>query len=135
MSLSSTIATGTLVGSLLAVGVYATTGPPDRAATTVPVAPTFAPVPTPTVTHLAGCRAPAKLEHGVCVTHEPGPVVVLPAAPRSSGTGTSSSGRSRPATKAPTSDPVAGDDHEDDESDEPEDHDGDEDHGGDHEDD
>lgn len=136
MSLSSTIATGTLVGGLLAVGVYVATGPSDQAATKVSVAPSFAPVPTPTVTHLADCVKPAKLEKGVCVTHKPGPTVTLPAARPASSSGGSSAGRTRPAATSPTGPAVGNDtdEHEDDESDEPEDH-GDEDDGGDDEDD
>lgn len=136
MSLSTTIATGTLLGGLLAVGVYTATAPADQSSVRVPVAPTFAPVPTPTVTRLAGCTAPAKLEHGVCVTHRPGPTVTLPATVRpATGTSSSSGRTSRPA--APTAGPVVADDREDEGEDhEDEDH-GDEDHedGEDHEDD
>ncbi|QKE84354.1 hypothetical protein [Arthrobacter sp. NEB 688] len=150
MSLSTTIATGTLVGGLLAVGVYAATAPSGQVAASVKVAPSSAPVPTPTVTHLAGCRKPAKLEHGVCVTHVPGPTVTLPAAVPAAApartvalrTSAPTTGPTRrPATtQAPTTGPTAaddgdedeGEDHGDDEHDD-EDH-GDEDHGGEHDD-
>lgn len=149
MSLTTTIATGTLVGGLLAVGVYAATAPSDQVAATVKVAPSYPPVPTPTVTHLAGCTKPAKLEHGVCVTHVPGPTITLPArvvaaAPARTVSQRTSAPTTGPvqrpaATHAPTTGPTAGDDDGDDEGedhgDEHEDHDGDEDHGGEHDDD
>ncbi|MGG5257428.1 hypothetical protein [Phycicoccus avicenniae] len=133
MSLATTIATGTLAGGLLAVGVYAVTAPPDQSAVRQPVAPTYAPVPTPTVTHLAGCTAPARLEHGVCVTHKPGPTVTLPATSRAaSGTTTSAGRTARPA--APTTGPAVADDREDDHCDDQDDEDTGDD-GGEHEDD
>lgn len=156
MSLTTTIATGTLVGGLLAVGVYAATAPSDQVAATVKVAPSYPPVPTPTVTHLAGCAKPAKLEHGACVTHVPGPTITLPATNVAAAPARTVSQRTttrttapttgpaqRPAaTHAPTTGPTAGDDDGDDEhedegedhGDEHEDH-GDEDHGGEHDDD
>lgn len=130
MSLSSTIATGTLLGGLLAVGVYVATAPSDAVTATVPVAPTFAPVPTPTVTELADCVAPAKLVKGVCVTRKPGPTVVLPAANGGSTSAGTSAGRTRPASSAPTSGPVVDDrDEDDDHEDEDHDEDHDEDEG------
>ncbi|GIL33956.1 hypothetical protein [Phycicoccus sp. DTK01] len=150
MSLTTTIATGTLVGGLLAVGVYAATAPSDQVAATVKVAPSYPPVPTPTVTHLAACAKPAKLEHGACVTHVPGPTITLPATNVAAAPARTVSQRTttrttapttgpveRPAaTHAPTTGPTAGDDeHEgEDHGDEHEDH-GDEDHGGEHDDD
>ncbi|HMM97145.1 MAG: hypothetical protein IE926_16390 [Micrococcales bacterium] len=135
MSLSTTIATGTLLGGLLAVGVYAATAPSDQVAATVKVAPTFGPVPTPTVTHLAPCAAPAKLEHGVCVTHVPGPTFTVPASVRSSSSTSDRTAEpthgptSRPAATTPTTRPTTGDDDGDDHGGE-DDHDGDDDHGG-----
>ncbi|MBM6400309.1 hypothetical protein [Phycicoccus sonneratiae] len=142
MSLSTTIATGTLLGAVLAGGVYAATAPSDQVSATVPVAPTFAPVPTPTVTKLADCLKPAKLEHGICVTHKPGPTVTLPASTGSTTRTTSSNARTAPpSTHAPTTGPTSGpvtddDDHgDDDEHGDDDDHDEDEDHGGDHDDD
>lgn len=142
MSLSTTIATGTLLGGLLAGGVYAATAPSDAVSANVPVAPTFAPVPTPTVTHLAGCLKPAKLEHGICVTHKPGPTITLPASTGSSQQASSTNGRSatrttQPSTSGPSTPPATdGDDEGEDHGDEGDDHDeDDEDHGGDHDDD
>ncbi len=144
MSLSTTIATGTLLGGLLAAGVYAATAPSDQLSATVPVAPTFGPVPTPTITHVAKCVKPASLEHGVCVTHVPGPTITLPAlpgparveaaAPRTSTTSSRPAATRTvpPATVTPPTGPTTGDDGGDDEHDD--DH-GDDHHGDDHDDD
>ncbi len=137
MSLSTTIATGTLLGGLLAVGVYATTAPSDQVSATVPVAPTYGPVPTPTVTQVADCVSPAKLEHGVCVTHKPGPTITIPAAAQPAGTtrapaARSTSSASRPQATTPTTDPTTGGGHDDEHGDdEHDDHEPGDDHGGD----
>ncbi|PKW25773.1 hypothetical protein [Phycicoccus duodecadis] len=79
MSLTSTVAAGTLIGGLLATGVYAANAPSDQLAATARVAPTFAPVPTPTVVEVEDCEAPAVLVRGACVTNVPGPTVTVPA--------------------------------------------------------
>ena len=135
MSLSTTIATGTLLGGLLAVGAYVATAPSDQVSATVPVAPTYAPVPTPTITQVADCVSPAKLEHGACVTHKPGPTVTIPATPRQGGTTQAAGPQARttspaaPRAVAPTTPTTGGDDEGDDHED---DHDHDGDHGGDH---
>ncbi len=137
MSLSTTIATGTLLGGLLAVGVYATTAPSDQVSATVPVAPTYGPVPTPTVTQVADCVSPAKLEHGLCVTHKPGPTITIPAAAQPAGTtraaapAARTTSASRPAGTTPTTGPTS--EHGDDEhgDDEHDDHEPGDDHGGD----
>ena len=83
MTLTRAVSAGTLVGAAAALSIYAAVGPDDLGRVAAPAAPTFAPVPTPTVTQLADCVAPAVLKKGVCVTTKPGPVVVVPAtAPR-----------------------------------------------------
>ena len=83
MSLATTIGAGTLLGTVLAIGVYTAVAPDDTVPAAVEVAPTYGPVPTPTVTVEAeGCADPAVLEDGECVVHAPGPTVtVTPAAP------------------------------------------------------
>ena len=73
MSLPFAVGAGTLVGAVAALGIYSATGPDDVGRASVPAAPTFAPVPTPTVTQLADCVAPAVLKKGLCVTTKPGP--------------------------------------------------------------
>ena len=83
MSLIRAVSAGTLVGAVAALSIYAAVGPDDLGRVAAPAPPTFAPVPTPTVTQLAGCTPPAVLTKGVCVTTKPGPrVVVTVAAPR-----------------------------------------------------
>ena len=86
-------------------------GPDDMGRAAAPAAPTFAPVPTPTVTQLADCTPPAKLEKGVCVTTK---VVTRTAAVASTGAPTSSPRTTprtaptpRPAPSATASDPAA----------------------------
>ena len=82
MSLATTVGAGALLGSILAVGVYSALAPSDQSLASAPVVPTYAPVPTPTITRLAdGCDAPAVLEGGECVVHQPGPTVTLAPAP------------------------------------------------------
>lgn len=132
MTLTRAVSAGTLVGAAAALAIYAAAGPEDLGRVAAPAAPTSAPVPTPTVTQLADCVAPAVLEEGVCVTTKPGPVVVVPdPAPRAPAT--------TPRNTAPTTTTavpdekveVEADDHEDEPDDEHEDDDGR--HGGDDE--
>ena len=84
MSLVRAVTVGSLVGAVAALGIYNAVGPDDLGRAAVSAPPTFAPVPTPTVTQLADCVAPAVLKKGVCVTTKPGPRVVGagPDAPR-----------------------------------------------------
>jgi eukaryotic-like serine/threonine-protein kinase len=110
VSLIRTVTAGALVGSVAALGIFVSVGPDDMGRAAAPAAPTFAPVPTPTVTELADCTPPAKLKKGVCVTTE---VVTRTAAVVSSGAPTSA-GRTTPPRTTPTrapsptaSDPVA----------------------------
>ena len=71
MSLSTSIAAGTLLGAVAAFAVYTATAPGEDAVV-APVAAVVAPVPTPTVTQLAdGCEPPAVLTGDECVTHDP----------------------------------------------------------------
>ena len=78
MSLATTIGAGALLGTVLAVGVYNVVAPSDAVPASVEVAPTYAPVPTPTVTEEAeDCVDPAVLEDDECVVHKPGPTVTL----------------------------------------------------------
>ncbi len=100
MSLIRTVTAGALVGSVAALGIFVSLGPDDMGRAAAPAAPTFAPVPTPTVTQLADCTPPAKLKKGVCVTTK---VVSNTAAAVSTGAPTSSP-RSTPRT-APTPTP------------------------------
>ena len=82
MSLATTIGAGALLGTVLAVGVYNVVAPSDAVPASVEVAPTYAPVPTPTVTEEAeDCVDPAVLEDDECVVHKPGPTVTLAPAP------------------------------------------------------
>ena len=73
MSLIRAVTAGTLVGAAAALGIFVAVGPDDLGRAAAPAAPTFAPVPTPTVTQLADCTPPAVLTKGVCVTTEAGP--------------------------------------------------------------
>jgi len=82
VSLVRAVSIGTLVGAAAALSIYATVGPNDLGQAAAPVSPTFAPVPTPTVTQLADCVAPAVLKKGVCVTAKPGPTVVVQDTPQ-----------------------------------------------------
>ena len=100
MSLIRTVTAGALVGSVAALGIFVSLGPDDMGRAAAPAAPTFAPVPTPTVTQLADCTPPAKLEKGVCVTTK---VVTRTAAVASTGAPTSSPR----TTRAHRSDPQA----------------------------
>ena len=102
MSLIRTVTAGALVGSVAALGIFVSLGPDDMGRAAAPAAPTFAPVPTPTVTQMADCTPPAKLKKGVCVTTK---VVTRYAAVTSTGT-PSSSPRSTPRT-SPTPKPPA----------------------------
>ncbi len=78
MSLATTIGASTLLGGLLAVGVYTAMAPADQVPASLPATPTYAPVATPTVTQEADdCVAPAVLEHDECVVHKPGPTITL----------------------------------------------------------
>jgi hypothetical protein len=82
VSLATTIGAGALLGTVLAVGVYNVVAPSDAVPASVEVAPTYAPVPTPTVTEEAeDCVDPAVLEDDECVVHKPGPTVTLAPAP------------------------------------------------------
>jgi hypothetical protein len=82
VSLATTIGAGALLGTVLAVGVYNVVAPSDAVPASVKVAPTYAPVPTPTVTEEAeDCVDPAVLEDDECVVHKPGPTVTLAPAP------------------------------------------------------
>lgn len=82
MSLATTIGAGALLGTVLAVGVYNVVAPSDAVPASVEVAPTYAPIPTPTVTEEAeDCVDPAVLEDDECVVHKPGPTVTLAPAP------------------------------------------------------
>ncbi len=102
MSLIRTVTAGALVGSVAALGIFVSLGPDDMGRAAAPAAPTFAPVPTPTVTQMADCTPPAKLKKGVCVTTK---VVTRYAAVTSTGT-PSSSPRATPRT-SPTPKPPA----------------------------
>jgi hypothetical protein len=82
VSLATTIGAGALLGTVLAVGVYNVVAPSDAVPASVEVAPTYAPVPTPTVTEEAeDCVDPAVLEDDECVVHKPGPTVTVTPAP------------------------------------------------------
>jgi len=82
VSLATTIGAGALLGTVLAVGVYNVVAPSDAVPASVEVAPTYAPVATPTVTEEAeDCVDPAVLEDDECVVHKPGPTVTLAPAP------------------------------------------------------
>ena len=88
MSLSTSIAAGTLLGAVAAFAVYTATAPGEDAVV-APVAAVVAPVPTPTVTQLAdGCEPPAVLTGDECVTTTPGRRIVgtAPAGPSSTTT-------------------------------------------------
>jgi hypothetical protein len=106
VSLIRTVTAGALVGSVAALGIFVSLGPDDMGRAAAPAAPTYAPVPTPTVTQLADCTPPAKLKKGVCVTTK---VVTRTAAVASTGAPTSSprsTPRSTPrATPTPTPSP------------------------------
>lgn len=110
MSIVRAVTVGSLVGAAAALGIYASMGPDDMGRAAEPAPPTFAPVPTPTVTQLADCTPPAVLTKGVCVTTKPGPKVTVAAAPAPRST-TTTSGR----TAAPPV--VATEDRDDDEHD------------------
>lgn len=130
MTLTRAVSAGTLVGAAAALAIYAAAGPEDLGRVAAPAAPTSAPVPTPTVTQLADCVAPAVLEKGVCVTTKAGPVVVVPdPTPRAPATTPRST---PPTTTAVPDEKVEADDHEDEPDDEHEDDD-DGRHGGDDE--
>jgi hypothetical protein len=120
VSIVRAVTVGSLVGAAAALGIYASMGPDDMGRAAVPAPPTFAPVPTPTVTRLADCTPPAVLTKGVCVTTKPGPKVTVAApAPRSATT-----------TSARTTAPVAAEERDDDEHED----DGDDEHEDEHED-
>ena len=102
MSLIRTVTAGALVGSVAALGIFVSLGPDDMGRAAAPAAPTYAPVPTPTVTQLADCAPPAKLKKGVCVTTK---VVTRTAAVASTGAPTSSP-RTTPPRTAPTPTPA-----------------------------
>jgi hypothetical protein len=104
------------VGAVAALSLYNSMGPDDMGRAAVAAPPTFAPVPTPTVTQLADCVAPAVLTKGICVTTKPGPrVVVQDPTPRA------------PATAPRTSRPATTDEGTDEREDDDDDHE-DEDH-------
>ena len=130
MSLSTSIAAGTLLGAVAAFAVYTATAPGEDAVV-AQVAAVVAPVPTPTVTQLAdGCEPPAVLTGDECVTTTPGRRIVgtAPAGPSST---TTSAGR----TAGDRADADDRDDDDDDHDDDGDDHGGDDDHDDDHDDD
>jgi len=90
VSLIRTVTAGAFVGSVAALGIFMSLGPDDMGRAAAPSAPTYAPVPTPTVTQLADCTPPAKLKKGVCVTTKTVTATVGAAAVASSGAPTSS---------------------------------------------
>ncbi len=106
MSLATTIGAGTLLGGLLAVGVYSALAPADTVNASVKGAPTYAPVPTRTVeVEAEDCVGKAVLEGDECVLHVPGPTVTIPATTQRSEESRSSSGTtSAPQTAATYSD-------------------------------
>ena len=113
MSLPFAVGAGTLVGAVAALGIYSAIGPDDLGHASAPAAPTFAPVPTPTVTQLADCIAPAVLKKGVCVTTEPGPrITSAPPAP-SAPTTVQRTTRAPAATTEPAEEHDDDGDHED----------------------
>jgi hypothetical protein len=80
MSLATTIGAGTLLGGLLAVGVYSALAPADAVPASTKAGPTYAPVPTRTVeVEAKDCVGKAVLEGDECVLHVPGPTVTIPA--------------------------------------------------------
>ncbi len=116
MSLATTIGAGTLLGGILAVGVYSALAPADTVSASVPAAPTYAPVPTRTVSvESEDCVGKAVLVGDECVLHVPGPTVTIPAATTaraeeshsSSGTTTTSA---PPRTAGPATTTTAGSD-------------------------
>ncbi|HYN67615.1 MAG TPA: hypothetical protein VES93_12060 [Ornithinibacter sp.] len=124
MSIVRAVSVGSLVGAVAALSIYNAMGPDDMGRAAAAAPPTFAPVPTPTVTQLADCLAPAVLTKGICVTTKPGPrVVVQDPTPRAPATAPRTSG---PATTDDGDDEYEDDDEhedEDDEDDEDEDED------------
>jgi len=107
VSLIRTVTAGALVGSVAALGIFVSLGPDDMGRAAAAAPPTFAPVPTPTVTQLAGCKPPAKLKKGVCVTTK---VVTSTAAVVSTGAPTSAGRTTSPRTApTPTPSPTASD--------------------------
>lgn len=79
MSLTTTIGAGSLIGAVAAFAVYAAASPTEDAVV-APVAASFSPVPTPTVTQTADdCEPPAVLTGSECVLTTPGRTVVIPA--------------------------------------------------------
>ena len=123
MSLIRAVTTGSLIGVATAVGIFVAAGPDDLGRVAAPAAPTFAPVPTPTVTQLADCEKPAVLKKGICVTTKPGPPITV-AAPSSGGGSPTPAPRTAPRT-APAPAPATTDEdqeqHDDDAEDEHED--------------
>ena len=87
MPRTRTVPPGAVGGPVAALGIFVSIGPDDMGRAAAPAAPTFKPVPTPTVTQLADCTPPAKLKKGVCVTTK---VVTRTAAVASTGAPTSS---------------------------------------------
>ena len=119
MSLPFAVGAGTLVGAVAALGIYSAIGPDDLGRASAPAAPTFAPVPTPTVTQLADCIAPAVLKKGVCVTTEPGPrITSAPPAPSAPTT-------AQRTTRAPAATAEPAEERDDDDGDHEDEHDGD----------
>lgn len=109
MSLPRAVVAGTLVGAVAALGLYSTMGPDDLGRAAVPAPPTFAAVPTPTVTQLADCIPPAQLKAGACVTVKPGPTVTVPP-PRTSTPTTAQRTAPAPRTTTDAQEPEPGDD-------------------------
>ncbi len=118
MSLTTTIGVGALLGAVAAFAVYTAAAPGDEALAAAPAVPTFAPVPTPTVTQTAeDCESPAVLTKGECVITKPGPrVVVTDPAPQQRTTA--------PRVAAPTGDDDAEHEEEDEDHEDHEDHEG-----------
>lgn len=122
MSLIRTVTAGTFVGSVAALGIFVSVGPDDMGRAAAPAAPTFAPVPTPTVTQLADCTPPAKLKKGICVTTK----VVSVYAPAVSSAGSPTSAPRATPISAPS--PTATEPSEEPRGEDERDHRGDDDH-------
>jgi hypothetical protein len=121
VSLTRAVTAGTLVGVVTAFGIFVTSGPDNLGRAAAPAAPTFAPVPTPTVTELADCEKPAVLKKGICVTTK---VVASVGASASSGSRTAAPRTASAPAPATT---TAAEDQQDEpgDDDREDDHDGD----------
>jgi hypothetical protein len=122
VSLIRAVTAGTLVGVVTAFGIFVTSGPDNLGRAAAPAAPTFAPVPTPTVTQLADCEKPAVLKKGICVTTK---VVAAVGAPASSGSRTTAPRTAPAPAPAATTTTTAEDQQDEPGDDRDDDHDGD----------